>query len=334
MSSTALSFITYIMVFSSIYNIFNKLTHPRRSSACTGPFGLVPQELLDHIISYLADDRASLLSSALVHPTWTSISRYHIPPLTLVVTSSSRAKELTKLLRSSRETLSSSVSGIMLVGDVSFDDFPANTNDLRGWYYRKLLRALRAKGIMLRSGAVENDPSLVGLFAWYFPALSAFKVSCASYHYITSFMWALSGSFPHLAALSIELASHGLDLPDASLYGLGDLRLSVPCLRTLRLIGWNNELVRWLGDNVVGTLERLELESASVRPTCHIGEAISLIQGNKETLRDVRLSLVKRDGQRLRVPFCSDVLSFFLVSGIRFIGLSAFGKFGGYEWDG
>ncbi|KAF9022692.1 hypothetical protein BDZ89DRAFT_197943 [Hymenopellis radicata] len=206
------------MAFSTIYNIFNQLTHSRRSSASTGPFGLVPQELLDHIIYYLADDRASLLSCALVHPTWTSISRYHLPPLTLVVTCPFRAKELTKLLRSSREMLSSSVSGVMLVGGIPFDHARS---------YRQLLHALSAKGIMLRSGAVNTDPSLVGLFAQYFPALTDLKVTCASYQDITSF---------------------------------------------------NNELVRWLGDNVVGTLERLELESTSFLWTCRVEEATPLIQ--------------------------------------------------------
>ncbi|KAF9027921.1 hypothetical protein BDZ89DRAFT_785609 [Hymenopellis radicata] len=110
-----------------------------------------------------------------------------------------------------------------------------------------------------------------------------------------SFMRVLSGSFPRLAGLSIELASGGLDLPDASLSGLHKLRLAMPCLRTLRVVGWNNHFVRWLGDNIVGTLESLELESANVLSTCRVGEATPLIQRNMETLKDVRLSFVKRN---------------------------------------
>ncbi|KAF9034726.1 hypothetical protein BDZ89DRAFT_1062450 [Hymenopellis radicata] len=279
------------MTFNSLRKLISKLTRTHRSSASTGPFGLVPQELLDLILSYLVDDKAALLSCALVHPTWTGISRYRLPALTLVVSSPSRAKELTKLLRSSRETLSSSIAGINLVGDVPFDDISTTRH---ASCYRKLLHALKVKGTMLSLGAVENDPSLVGMFAQYFPELTELKVICASYQDITSFMRALAGSFPRLSGLSIELG--GLDLPDASLSGLRDLRLGAPCLRSLRVVGWNNDLVRWLGDNVVGTLERLGMETASVWSACHPGEAISLIQGNMETLRDVRLCFVKRDG--------------------------------------
>ncbi|KAF9022660.1 hypothetical protein BDZ89DRAFT_197680 [Hymenopellis radicata] len=276
--------------YFTIYNIFNKLTHSHRSSASTGPFGLVPQELLDHIVFYLADDRASTLSCALVHPTWTSISRYHLPPLTLVANSPSRANELTKLLRSSRETLSSSITGIMLVGGLPFVDILANA---RARSYNKLLDVLKAKHVMLRSGVVKNEPSLVRLVAQYFPDLPSLKVICASLQDITSFIRALSGSFPRLAELSIELAPGGMDMPVASLSGLHNLRLTMPCLRTLRVIGWNNDLVRWLGDNVVGTLECLDLEG--VWSTCRVEEAIPLLQRNKETLQDLRLYFGKRD---------------------------------------
>ncbi|KAF9014635.1 hypothetical protein BDZ89DRAFT_1076409 [Hymenopellis radicata] len=120
------------------------------------------------------------------------------------------------------------------------------------------------------------------MFAQYFPDLTDLKVLCASYQDITSFMRALACSFPRLSGLSIELG--GLDLPDASLSGLRDLRLGAPCLRSLRVVGWNNDLVRWLGSNLIGTLEYLEMETASVWSTCHLGEATSLIQGNMETL--------------------------------------------------
>ncbi|KAF9024412.1 hypothetical protein BDZ89DRAFT_1069069 [Hymenopellis radicata] len=266
------------MAFNIIRKFISKLTHTHRSSASTGPFGLVPQELLDLVLSCLVDDKAALLSCALVHPTWIGISRYHLPALTLVVSSPSRAKELTKLLRSSCETLSPSITGINLVGDVPLDDISTTRH---ASCYRKLLHALK------------NDPSLVGMFAQYFPDVTDLKVICASYQDITSFMRALAGSFSRLSGLSIELG--GLDLPDASLSGLRDLRLGAPCLRSLRVVGWNNDLVRWLGSNVVGTLERLEMETASVWSTCHLGEATSLIQGNMETLRDVRLCFVKRD---------------------------------------
>ncbi|KAF9013747.1 hypothetical protein BDZ89DRAFT_1046679 [Hymenopellis radicata] len=283
------------MALNIIRNFINKFTHTHRSSASTGPFGLVPQELLDLIIAYLADDKATLLSCALVHPTWNNISRHHLPPLTLLVSSPSRAKELVRLLHSSRETLSPSITGITLVGDVPFDDNSTDGKSPRARSYSKLLRLLKAKHVMLRSGVVENEPSLVGLFVQYFPDLASLKVICASYQDITSFMRALSGSFPRLAELSIELASGGLDLPDASLSGLHKLTLAMPCLRTLRVVGWNNHFVRWLGDNIVGTLESLELESANVLSTCRVGEATPLIQRNMETLKDVRLSFVKRN---------------------------------------
>ncbi|KAF9035410.1 hypothetical protein BDZ89DRAFT_1062190 [Hymenopellis radicata] len=283
------------MAFNTIPNILAKLSHSRRCSACTGPFGLVPQELLDLVIFFLADDKATLLSFALVHPTWTSISRYHLPSLALVVSSLSRAKELTKLLRSSRETLSSSITGITLVGDIPFDDILANGKSPHARSYNKLLHVLKAKHVMLCSGVVENEPPLVGLFAQYFPDLARLKVICASYQDITSFMRALSGSFPRLAELSIELASGGMDIPVASLSGLHDLKLATPCLRALRVVGWNNDLVRWLGVNIVGTLECLDLESASVWSTCRVEEAIPLLQRNKETLQDVRLCFVKHN---------------------------------------
>ncbi|KAF8901102.1 hypothetical protein CPB85DRAFT_1324350 [Mucidula mucida] len=110
-----------------------------------------------------------------------------------------------------------------------------------------------------------------------------------------SFIRALSGSFPRLTALDIELASGGLDLPDASLSGLRSLALGMPHLRSLRVIGWNNDLVHWLGDNIVGTLERLELESTSAWSTCHVEEAISLLQRNKEMLKELNLSFPRRN---------------------------------------
>ncbi len=284
------------MALSIFRDIITKFAHSRHSSAATGLFGLLPQELLDVIIAHLVDDKTTLLSCALVHPAWTSISRYHLPPLTLVVSSPSRSKELVKLLHSSRETLSSSITGITFVGDVPFDDNAMNRKSPRAQSYRKLLQVLRAKHVALRSGAVENDPSLVGIIAHYFPALTELKVTCASYQDITSFMRTLAGSFPRLSELSIVLGSGGMDVPDASLYGLRDLTLGMPLLRTLRVAGWNNDLVRWLGDNIVGTLERLELESTSVWSACRVDEAISLLQRNKDTLKDLKLSFVKRDG--------------------------------------
>ncbi len=284
------------MAFSIIRNFINKFAHSRRSSASTGPFGIVPQELLDLIIAYLGDDKVTLLSCALVHPAWTSVSRYHLPPGTLVVSSPAHSKELVKLLRSSRETLSSSITGIALVGDVPFDDIAMNGKSPRVKAYHKLLQVLKAKHVALRSGGVENDPLLVGIFAHYFPSLSEFEVTCASYQDITSFMSSLSGSFPHLTGLGIELGSGGLDIPDASLSGLRDISLGMPRLRSLRVVGWNNDLVRWLGDNIVGTLERLELESTSVWSACRVEEAVLLLQKNKQTLKDLKLSFVKRNG--------------------------------------
>ncbi|KAF9000357.1 hypothetical protein BDZ89DRAFT_1147317, partial [Hymenopellis radicata] len=265
-----------------------------RSFAITGPFGLVPQELLDLIIASLANDKASLLSCALVHPSWTSISRYYLPPLNLVVSSPSRAKELTKLLRSSRETFSWSISGVTLSATYhSTLSTRAASRPARAFTANCCVSSNQGSHAALRRR--QNDPSLVRILAQYFPDLTNLKVSCGSYQDIPSFMHALSGSFPQLAELCIERGSRGMDIPDAPLFGLSSCRLSVPCLRTLRVVGWNNELVRWLGDNVVGTLECLELESASVRSTCRVEEAISLIRGNMETLKDLRLISVKRD---------------------------------------
>ncbi|KAF8917179.1 hypothetical protein CPB85DRAFT_1250318 [Mucidula mucida] len=283
------------MAFTIVRNLINKFTHTHRPPACSGPFGLVPQELLDLIIAYLFNDKATLLSCALVHPSWNSISRHHLASLTLRISSPSRAKELVKLLHSSRQTLSSSITGITLVGDVPFDNISANAKSPRARSYDKLLNVFRARRVTLCSGTVENDPSVVRILAQYFPDLTELKVACASYQDLTSFMRALAGSFPRLSELSIKLAPGGLDLPGASLSGLLNLRLSMPCLRSLRVVGWNNDLVRWLGDNVSGTLERLELESSSVMSTCHFAEATLLIQRNKETLKDVRLSYVKRN---------------------------------------
>ncbi|KAF8908365.1 hypothetical protein CPB85DRAFT_1254024 [Mucidula mucida] len=279
----------------TIENIISKFTHSQRSFAITGPVGRVPQELLDIIIAHLIDDKASLLSCALVHPSWTGISRHYLRALNIVVTSPSRAKDLIKLLHSSREMLSSSITGITLVGEAPVDNTTARGKSPRARSYSKLLHVLKAKGITLRSGAVEKDPSLVGILAHYLPDLIELRVACGSYKDIPSFMRALSGSFPQLAELCIERGSVGMDLPDAPLFGLEHVRLSMPCLRTLRVAGWNNELVRWLGNNIVGTLECLELESASMRSTCRVAEASKLLQGNMATLKDLRLTFVKRD---------------------------------------
>ncbi|KAF8916904.1 hypothetical protein CPB85DRAFT_258211 [Mucidula mucida] len=180
------SFITITMAFSIIRNIIDKIAHTRRSSAITGPFGLLPQELLDLIIAHLGDDKVTLLSCALVHSTWTIISRYHLPSVMLVVSSPSRSKELVKLLRSSRETLSSSITGITLVGDIPFDDIDMDGKSPRAQSYRKLFQVLKAKHVALRSGMAENDPSLVWLFAQHFPDLSELQVTCASYQDIRS----------------------------------------------------------------------------------------------------------------------------------------------------
>ncbi|KAF8997533.1 hypothetical protein BDZ89DRAFT_772400 [Hymenopellis radicata] len=282
---------TMAFKFTTIKNFIKKIIRRRR------PFRFIPQEILDLIISSLSDDKASLLSCALVHPTWTSISRYHLRPRTLVVSSPSRAQELTELLRSSHETLSSSITGIKLLGSLPFNEFSRIITSPSAISYSELLHVLEAKGITLRSGAVVNDSSLVRLLVHYFPGLTILQV-CASCQHITSCMCALSGTFPRLAELTIELNSDGLAISDvARLYGL---RLAKPCLRTLRVVAWkwNNELMRWLGDNIVGTLECLELKSTSmysVWSTSRVGEAITLIQRNKATLRDLRLTFMKFD---------------------------------------
>ncbi|KAF9022679.1 hypothetical protein BDZ89DRAFT_1163126 [Hymenopellis radicata] len=240
------------MASNIIHSTLNKLTHFRRASASTGP--TVPQELLDLVISHLADDRTTLLSCALVHPTWTSISRYHLRPLILVVSSSYRATELTalmELLRPSCETLSASITAISLVRHAPFHHIPPN-DIFPGPVVlsSELLPVLKAKYVTLRSGIVKNDPSLVRILAQYFPDLTDLKVTCASYVDITSFMRAIS-SFPRLAELGVELVARDFETPDAPLPALRDLRLGLPCLRSLRVVGWNIDFVRWLGDNIV-----------------------------------------------------------------------------------
>ncbi|KAF9022659.1 hypothetical protein BDZ89DRAFT_1070484 [Hymenopellis radicata] len=290
----------YVTAFNIVHNILNTLTHFCRPSASTGLFGRVPQELLDLVIFHLADDRTTLLSCALVHSTWTSVSRYHLRPLILVVSSEiSRTTEIPELLRPSCETLSASITGIKLVGYVPFYHVPTNNQSPDpGAFYtlsNEVLHVLKAKHLTLCSGTVANDPSLVRSLAQYFPDLSDLKVTCASYVHITGLMRALSGSFPRLAELGVVLVARDFERPDAPLPGLRELRLGLPCLRSLRVVGWNNDLVRWLGDNVVGTLERLDLESACTWSTGRVEEAITLIQRNKKTLRDLRLSFWKPD---------------------------------------
>ncbi|KAF9022069.1 hypothetical protein BDZ89DRAFT_1137601 [Hymenopellis radicata] len=279
------------MAFTTIRNFISKITRRRRA------FVFLPQEILDLIISSLRDDKASLLSCALVHPTWTGIGRYHLRHHTLVVSSPSRGTELTELLRLPHETLSPSITSIMLVGSVPYNGISRNFTSPSVTSYSELLRVLKAKGIVLRSGAVEEESTLIRVLEHYFPDLTNLKVR-ASYLDITSCMRVLSGTFPRLAELTIELDSVGLDVSDvALLFGLRHLRLAKPCLRTLRVVGWNNELVRWLGDNIVGTLECLELKSfASAQSTrCRFGEGITLIQRNKNPLRDLRLTFRKCD---------------------------------------
>ncbi|KAF8916912.1 hypothetical protein CPB85DRAFT_1559354 [Mucidula mucida] len=291
MSATACN----ALIASSQGATFNMLAHTQRSSASSGPFELVPQELLDLTIANLANDKAALLSCAVVHPSWTSISRYYLPPWTLILSSPFRAQELLTILRSSHETLSSTITGVTLVGDIPFINILSGKSRARTRSYRTLFQVLEAKHAALHSGAVEYDSSLVGLFVEYFPALTELKVTCASYQDITSFMRALAGSFPRLLELSIELRSGEPDLPDASLSALRNLLLGVPFLRSLRVVGWNNDLMRWLGDNVAGTLEYLELESVSISSTCHPGEADLLLQRNQTTLKDIRMTFLKRD---------------------------------------
>ncbi|KAF9024432.1 hypothetical protein BDZ89DRAFT_1069105, partial [Hymenopellis radicata] len=106
--------------------IFNTINNTKRiysqvySHATNGPFGLLPPELLDLIISRFVDDTSTLLACALVHPTWTRISRRHLPPLMILVVSSSRAKELNELLCSSRGTLSPSIAVVTLIYTYSY----------------------------------------------------------------------------------------------------------------------------------------------------------------------------------------------------------------------
>ncbi|KAF9025570.1 hypothetical protein BDZ89DRAFT_1068211 [Hymenopellis radicata] len=74
------------MIFETISNMFTKRTQPQpRLHTATGSFERVPQELVDLIISYLVYDKATLLSCALVHTTWTRTSRHYLPSLTLVL---------------------------------------------------------------------------------------------------------------------------------------------------------------------------------------------------------------------------------------------------------
>ncbi len=286
------SHLHYSTMAFTIKNFIIKLMRLRPSSASTQP---VPPELLDIIIAHLVDDKVSLLSCALVHPSWAGFSRYYLRDLNLVVSTPSRANELTKLLGSSREMLSASITSITLASDAPVA-ISRRGKFLRARPYRKLLYVLKAKGVMLRSGAVEKDTSLVRLLAQYFPDLTAFRVSSGSYQNLPNVIHALYGCFPRLAELCIEHGLCGMDIPDARLFGLQNFRLYMPSLRTLRVVGWNNDLVHWLGNNIVGTLERLVLESSSMRSTCCIGEASLLIQRNMDTLKDLRLTFVRRNG--------------------------------------
>ncbi|KAF9017335.1 hypothetical protein BDZ89DRAFT_380780 [Hymenopellis radicata] len=94
------------MVLHTLHNFLAKFTSRQRSYVLSGPFGFVPAEILDLVISHLANDKAALMQCALVHPTWTRVSRHHLAPLTLAVSSRSHAKELTKVLKlTARDTL-------------------------------------------------------------------------------------------------------------------------------------------------------------------------------------------------------------------------------------
>ncbi|KAF9024433.1 hypothetical protein BDZ89DRAFT_1162248 [Hymenopellis radicata] len=148
------------MIFKTISNIafnfylgalamFTKWTQPQpRLRTSTGSFERVPQELhvLDLIISHLVNDKATLLSCALVHTTWTYTSRHHLPSLGLFVSCPTRASELAELLGPPLDTLSPSIAAIKLADYTyeSLNDF--RTGDVvRGIPrpYEKLILALK-----------------------------------------------------------------------------------------------------------------------------------------------------------------------------------------------
>ncbi|KAF9024452.1 hypothetical protein BDZ89DRAFT_1136082 [Hymenopellis radicata] len=135
------------MIFKTISNMFTKRAQPQpRLHTTTGSFERVPQELVELIISYLVYDKATLLSCALVHTTWTRTSRHYLPSLTLVVSCPSRASELAKLLCSPRDTHSPSIAAITLTGYTYESLFDRRTGDVvRGTPrpYGKLILALK-----------------------------------------------------------------------------------------------------------------------------------------------------------------------------------------------
>ncbi|KAF8914780.1 hypothetical protein CPB85DRAFT_1433520 [Mucidula mucida] len=127
----------------------------------------------------------------------------------------------------------------MLVGDKPSDDNFAYRDSSRVRFYSKLFQFFNFKHVILRSGVVENDPSLVGLFEQYFPDLGSLKLISTSAQDTARFLRALSGSFPRLAELTLELTASHWDSPNASLSGMHDLRLGAPCLCILRVFGCN-----------------------------------------------------------------------------------------------
>ncbi|KAF8901760.1 hypothetical protein CPB85DRAFT_1438963 [Mucidula mucida] len=132
------------MILQTISSMLSKRSHPQRITAASSE--RAPPELIDLIISHLVDDKATLLSCALVHSTWTRTSRHYLPPLTLVVSCPTRARELSKLLSSPRDTLSPSIAAITLVGYTSSSLFERDTGAVvRGTprQYKTLIRALK-----------------------------------------------------------------------------------------------------------------------------------------------------------------------------------------------
>ncbi len=138
----ALAIMILQTILQTIGIMLPKRSHPQPACASER----VPPELMDLIMSHLVGDKATLLSCALVHSTWTRTSRFYLPPLTLVVSCPSRARELAKLLSSLRDTLSPSIAAFTLVGYTYSSLFERDTGDVvRGTPrpYKTLIRALK-----------------------------------------------------------------------------------------------------------------------------------------------------------------------------------------------
>ncbi|KAF8869323.1 hypothetical protein CPB85DRAFT_1447105 [Mucidula mucida] len=151
------------MTFNTLHDyIAEFFHHPKRLNALNGPFGLVPTEIPDLIISHLALNKAILLQYVLIHPTWTCICRHYYAPLLLFIPSNHHVQELMKVLSSPHKTLSVSITGLTLFKEVPLF---GNGKSPLVQPYTKLLQLLDKKNVTLCLGGVENNPSLLTILS-------------------------------------------------------------------------------------------------------------------------------------------------------------------------